>query len=136
MPLTMFPVVGKFQAVVSDATDLEGEPDIENISSFVYFSPSVEQVFSATDHVIYRLRPFRARTNPDLGQVLNIDGTQVSLPANTPDLQLANLTYLVTFDHVVVDEREGKIDAFRFAAPPDATLVDLSTVERIPVKVK
>ena len=86
--------------VVSDASDVGGEPDIENISSFVYFTPSVDQIFHTTDQIIYRLPAIRARTNPDLGQVLNIDGTQLSLVANTPDLDIDTFTYLVTFDHV------------------------------------
>jgi hypothetical protein len=132
MPLTLFPVTGTLKAVVSDASDIGGEPDIENISSFVYFTPSVDQIFHTVDEVIYRLVQVRARTNPDLGQVLNIDGTQLSLVANTEDLDIAEFTYLVTFDHVRFNERPGTIRPFRFAAPTDATPVDLSTVPRLP----
>ena len=132
MPLTLFPVTGTLKAVVSDASDVGGEPDIENISSFVYFTPSVDQLFHTVDQVIYRLPQIRARTNPDLGQVLNIDGTQLSLVANTPDMEIDTFTYLVTFDHVRFNERAGTIHPFRFAAPPDATPVDLSTVPRLP----
>lgn len=132
MPLTLFPVTGTLKAVVSDASDVGGEPDVENISCFCYFTPSVDQVFSATDQCIYRLPPVRCRSNPDLGQIVNIDGTPVSLIANTPDLEIEEWTYLVTFDHVKFNARPGTIRPFRFAAPPDATPVDLSTVERLP----
>jgi hypothetical protein len=69
--------------------------------------------------------------------VLNIDGSPVALVAGTPDLGLdpeQPLTYLVTFDHVVIDQKEGIMHPFRFVAPPDATPVDLATVDRLPVK--
>jgi hypothetical protein len=135
MPLTLFPVTGTLKAVISDATDAAGAPDVENISSFCYFTPSESQIFHQTDLVIYQLKVIRARSNSSDGVIVNIDGTPVSLVANTPDLGLAApLTYLVSFDHVVIDQRADVITAFRFAAPPDATPVDLSTVERLPVK--
>jgi hypothetical protein len=132
MALTYFPVTGIFKAVVSDASDAAGDPDVEGISSFVYFSPSTDQVYSSTDLTIYRLPTIRCRTNSIDGVLKNIDDTAPSLVANTPELGLEELVYTVSFDHVVYDEREQIIKPFKFVAPTDSTPVDLATVDRVP----
>ena len=132
MSLTYFPVTGTLRAVVTDtSTDTGGDPNIQNISSFTYFTPSVPQVFDSDDKVIWRLQTIKARTNPDLGQILNIDGTPVTLVANTPNLDVDTLTYHVHFDHVVYDEGDRVITPFDFTAPTDDTPIDLATVDRI-----
>jgi hypothetical protein len=129
--LTYFPVTGIFKAVVSDAGDAAGDPDVEGISSFVYFTPSVDQVYSTTDLTIYRLPRIRCRTNSIDGVLKNIDDTQPGLVANV-GFDLEHLYYTVSFDHVVYDEREQIIKPFKFEAPTDSTPVDLATVERLP----
>lgn len=137
MSLTYFEVTGTFKAVISDTSDdVDGDPDTDNISSFVYFTPSVNQVWSTTDDTIYRLQPIRARTNVADGILKNIDGTTVNLVANTAELENSDgtaldLTYAVTFDHVVYDEADREIAGFTFQAPTDDTAINLATVERI-----
>lgn len=134
MSLTYFPVTGVFKAVVSDTShDTGGDPDIQNISSFVYFKPSAAEVHSTADDTTYRLVTIRARTNPSDGALKNIDGTTVTLVANTSDLEIDDLSYQVTFDNVVYAEKSNQIiDAFSFLAPTTNTPVDLTTVERLP----
>lgn len=130
MSLTYFPVTGRLVAIRSDTSaDPDGTPDPFNISSFVYFTPSVNQVYDGEDLTVYRLETIRARTNTDLGEVVNIDETPVSLVANTDNLGIEELYYTVSFDHV---EGVEEISSFRFLAPTDDTPVDLATVERVP----
>lgn len=137
MALTYFPVTAILKAAVSDTSgDVDGNPDIQFISCFVYFHPSETQVYNTTDTTIYRLETIRARTLPDDGVLKNIDGTQVSLVANTSNLkrtdgQPLTLTYKVTFDHVVYAEGDQQIDSFSFLAPTTSTTVDLTTVTRL-----
>lgn len=132
MSLTYFTVTGRLQAVTSDTSgDIDGTPDTENITSFVIFTPNINQVYDTDDETIYRLQPIRARTNLDLGEVLNIDGTPVSLVANTTNLDVETLTYTVTFTNVNYDEADRTITPFTFTAPTDTTPIDLATVERI-----
>lgn len=135
MALSYFDVVGKLQAVISDSGDAGGDPDVQNISSTVTFYPSVEQVHSAADGVVYRLQPVKGRTNPGDGQLKTVDGSTVSLPANTSALGLPELRYRVVFTNVVYDKQpEPVIESFEFVAPTDPdTTVDLATVERLPV---
>src|SRR5262245_55630451 len=133
MPLTYFPVTGTIKAVVSDTSaDVDGTPDIQNVSSFVYFKPSHTQLYSNTDHVMYRIDVIRARTTPDDGQLKNSDGKQVSHPANTPELDVDEHTYTVSFSNVVYAEAPQQIKAFKFVAPTDNTPIDLATVARLP----
>lgn len=132
MALTYFPVTATLRAVVSDSSDAGGDPDLQNISSFCYFKPSVKQVYDTDTNTIYRLQTIRARTNIDDGQLKNIDGTTVSLVANTSNLHIDELTYTVSFDHTVYDEGHNEILPFTFTAPTDTTPIDLATVERTP----
>ena len=139
MTLTYFPVTAILKAAVSDtSTDPDGDPDIQFVSSFVYFAPSEAQVYDPTDATIYRLTTIKARTNPSDGALKNIDGSTVHLVANTPTLEdlqgniIETLTYEVTFDHTVYGEANQEIQPFRFLAPVDATPVDLASVERLP----
>jgi hypothetical protein len=133
MSLTYFPVTGVFKAVNTDSSlDVDGNPDIQFISSTVTFTPSVDQVHSTLDDTIYRLEPIQGRTNPDDGALKTIDGHTLTLVANTTALDLDELIYTVTFTNVVYDKGDRDIAGFRFAAPTAATAVDLATVERIP----
>lgn len=133
MALTYFPVTAVLKAVVSDTSaDVDGAPNIQFISCFVHFTPSVDQVRSSTDHVIYQLATITARTNPSDGVLKNIDGTAVSLVANTTELDLDELIYTVSFSNVVYGEADQEIPSFAFLAPTTSTTVDLATVERLP----
>ncbi|CQD07184.1 hypothetical protein BN970_01348 [Mycolicibacterium conceptionense] len=131
MALTQFPVTGTFQAVISDSSDAGGESDVQNISSTVWFTPSVQQVYSASEGKVIRLAPVRARTNPDDGMLRTIDGNTVSLISNSAALGLENLYWTVTFSNVVYDRAEREITSFTFEAPQDSTPVDLATVARV-----
>jgi hypothetical protein len=132
MALTYFPVTAILKAVVSDTSgDVDGTPDIQYISCFVHFTPSVNQVYSTTDHTMYKLATIRARTNPSDGVLKNIDGTPVSLVANTTELDIDELTYKVSFTNVVYGEAEQTIQPFSFVAPIGNTAIDLTTVDRI-----
>lgn len=131
MSLAYFPVVATIQALVTDTGDAGGDPDTENVSSFVYFTPSARQVYSNVDHKVYVLQKIRARTNASDGQLKNIDGTTVNLVANNAAIGIHDLTYLVEFDHVVLDEQDTALEPFRFLAPQDGSQVDLATVERM-----
>jgi hypothetical protein len=132
MALTYFPVTAILKAIVSDTSaDPDGTPNTQFISCFVNFTPSVNQVYSTTDHTMYKLAPIRARTNPDDGVLKNIDGTPVSLVANTTELDIDELTYKVTFSNVVYGEAEQTIQPFSFVAPTTNTTVDLTTVARL-----
>jgi hypothetical protein len=134
VPLTHFTVTGKIQAVISDSADAGGDPDLQNVSCTVWFRPSVRQVHSSVDGVVYRLADIRARTNIDDGQLKTIDGSAVSLPANTAVLGLPELRYRVDFEDIVYNrEAEPLIESFEFIAPTSATTVDFSTVQRFPV---
>jgi hypothetical protein len=131
MALQYFEVTGAFKAIESDSSDSGGDPDTENISAFVWFSPSVTQVHSAVDHIVYRLQKVRGRINASDGLLKNIDGTPLTLVANNAAIGVHGLTYLVEFTNVRFDEADRTMDAFRFLAPQDGTQVDLSTVERM-----
>ncbi|MUM06207.1 hypothetical protein B5P44_15630 [Mycobacterium sp. CBMA 213] len=125
-------MTGTFKALISDSSDAGGEVDTQNISAFIYFKPSTVQVASALDSTIYRLQTIRARMNASDGQVKNVDGTTLSLVANSAAMDLDHLYYTVSFDHVVYDGKQDMVlDPFTFEAPTDSTPVDLATVQRI-----
>lgn len=133
MALTHFPVTGKLEARISDSSaDPDGDPDVQPISCFVTFTPSIRQVFSQEHGIIYRLQPIRGRTSIDDGELKTIDGNTLTLIANSPALGLPELRYKVDFSNVVYDgQRNQTIDSFSFVAPTDDTPVDLATVTRI-----
>lgn len=137
MPVSYFPVVGQIKAAVTDSsTDVGGEPDVRPISCTVIFKPSVPQVYVAADSTVLRLEPIRTRTNTTTGDLETIDESQVELVDNAGlGLQPGELTYLVTFEDVVVPSAKGAsvaLQQFRFAAPGDGSEVDLGSVVRIP----
>lgn len=136
MALTYFTVTGSFKAVISDGSDSANhDPEVQNISGLVLFTPSISEVVSTADGVTYRLQPVRGRIEED-GVLKTIDSTVgVGLVANTAALgPLEALTYKVEFSHVVYDKgKERLIEPFRFAAPTTATTIDLATVSRLPV---
>lgn len=133
MALTYFPVTAVLKAVNTDSSaDVDGNPDIQFISSTVTFTPSVAQVHSTSDDTIYRLEPIQGRTNPDDGALKTIDGHTLTLVANSAALDLDELIYHVTFANVVYDKADREIQPFSFVAPTGATAVDLATVERLP----
>lgn len=136
MSLTYFTVTGSFKAVISDGSDSANhDPEVQNISGLVLFSPSVSEVVSSADGVTYRLQPVRGRIEED-GILKTIDSTVgVGLVANTAALgPLEALTYKVEFSNVVYDKgKERRIEPFRFAAPTSAVTIDLATVTRLPV---
>ncbi|CKH13374.1 hypothetical protein PXH78_33110 [Mycolicibacterium smegmatis] len=136
MALTYFAVTGTLHALISDSsTDDDGNPDVQYISCFVDFAPSVRQVHSSTDNIVYRLQTIRGRTSVDDGELKTIDGNTLTLVANSAALDLEALYYTVTFSNVVYDgKRDQVIEGFRFLAPTDDTAIDLSTVERLPLK--
>lgn len=131
MPLTYFPVTGTFKALISDASDAGGDPDTQNISAFIYFTPSDKQIFSAVDQTVYRLQPVRGRMNIADGEVKTIDGSTLTLVANSAALGLEKLYYTVTFSSVVYDKADQVMEGFTFEAPQDSTPVDLATVARV-----
>ncbi len=136
MALTYFTVTGSFKAVISDGSDSANhDPEVQNISGLVLFTPSISEVVSTADGVTYRLQPVRGRIEED-GVLKTIDSTVgVGLVANTAALgPLEALTYKVEFSHVVFDKgKDRRIEPFRFAAPTTATTIDLATVARTPV---
>lgn len=136
MALTYFTVTGSFKAVISDGSDSANhDPEVQNISGLVLFTPSISEVISTADGVTYRLQPVRGRIEED-GVLKTIDSTVgVGLVANTAALgPLEALTYKVEFSHVVYDKgKERLIEPFRFAAPASVTTIDLATVSRLPV---
>ncbi|AID58984.1 hypothetical protein PBI_GAIA_168 [Mycobacterium phage Gaia] len=125
--LTYFEVTGSLLAIVSDASsDEDGQPQEQPISSTVTFTPSVKEV--RAEGKIIRLQPIRART-VETGELVNIDDTTVELLADTFGV---GLTYRVDFSDVTYDKmRNQRVEPFRFAAPTDATPVDIATVERV-----
>lgn len=134
MALTYFPVVAVIKAIRSDSVDVGGDPDTQFVSSTVWFTPSVKQIYSATDHVIYRLQPIRARTDVADGVLHTINGDTVKLTSNSAALGIDELFYDVTFTDIVYDSQpEPLIDGFRFLAPVDTTEIDLATVARLPL---
>lgn len=135
MPLSYFPVTGQFTAVITDrSSDEGGQPDEVGISCTVWFRPSVRQIHSTVDGTVYRLQDLRARTTL-AGELETVDGSTVSLPANTAVLDLDELTYRVDFEDVTYDaaDADEEMSSFRFVARTDTTPVDLATVERLPV---
>lgn len=136
--LVYFTVTGKFQAIISDASsDEDNQPQVQNISGLVKFTPSAREVASSSlsPTTIVRLQPIQGRIEED-GVLKTIDGnTGVKLVANTAALgPLAELSYLVEFTNVVYDKlKDQRIEPFRFMAPTSSTTIDLATVARIPV---
>lgn len=127
MTLTYFPVAATLQALISDTSaDTDGNPDIQNISATVTFTPSTQQVYA--DGAVYRLAPIVARTNSEDGVLKTIDGHSVTLVANT--FGIPDMTYLVEFTNVVYGKGSREIEPFRFTAPTTNAAVDLSTVQR------
>lgn len=136
MPLQFFEVTGTLKAIRSDSVDAGGDPDVQFISSTVWFHPSVQQVHSVVDTAIYRINSLRARTSVEDGVLRTLDENPVKLPANNSALDLPELFWDVTFEDVVYDIKAFPtpvIDGFRFAAPTTATTIDLATVERLPL---
>lgn len=134
MSLVFFPAVAVIKCVRTDSVDAGGDPDTQFVSSTVTFTPSVRQVHSAADDVIYRLQPLRGRTDVADGVLHTVDGSTLKLVANSAALDLDELFYDVTFTNVVYDKQvEPLLDGFRFLAPQDSTQVDLATVERLPL---
>lgn len=134
MALTNFEVTGTFKAVITDGPDASSDPDVQNISGSVVFTPSIPE--AAVDGVLYRLQPIRARIEED-GILKAIDSTiGVGLPCgdDTEGQPLHGLTYKVEFTNVVYDRQSNqRIEPFRFTAPTTATTIDIATVERIPL---
>ena len=134
MALTYFPVVAVIKAIRTDSVDAGGDPDTQFVSSTVTFTPSVSQIHSVADEVIYRLQPLRGRTDVADGVLRTVDGNTLKLVANTSVLGLDELFYDVTFSNIVYDRQpDPLIDGFRFLAPEDTTEIDLATVERFPL---
>ena len=124
------------KAVHTDSVDEGGDPDIQFISSTVWFIPSIKQIHSDVDTTIYRLQPIRTRTDVADGVLRTINGDAVKLVANTAAIGVSELFYDVIFEDVVYDTKvtpEPLIDGFRFLAPTTATTIDLATVPRLPL---
>jgi len=133
MSLTYFPVVGQFTAVITDrSSDEGGQPDEVGISCTVWFRPSVRQIHSP-DGTIYRLQDIRARTTLE-GVLETVDGNTPSLLSNTPELDIEELWYTVSFEDVTFDANDAdeEMTPFKFLAPTDDSPVDLATVEKFP----
>lgn len=134
MPPTNFTVSGEFKAIITDGADEGNEPDVQNISALVTFTPSISEAQIGT--TTWRLTPLIARTEED-GILKTIDSTEdVALPCGdaTEGNPLFGLTYKVEFSKVNYNKlRDQRIEPFRFAAPTTATSVDLATVERLPL---
>lgn len=136
MALVFFPVSAVLKAIRTDSVDEGGDPDIQFISSTVWFTPSTFQVFSALDLTIYRLQPIRARTDVSDGVLRTINGDTVKLPANSAAVGLDELLYSVEFTDVVYDTKvtpDPLVQGFQFVAPVDSTEVKLATVPRLPL---
>lgn len=137
MALTYFSVTATIKAIRTDsAIDVGGDPETQFVSSTVTFSPSVSQVYSATEDAIIRLQPIRGRTDVSDGVLHTVDGSALKLPANSAALDVDELFYDVTFSNVVYDlgaQPKAIIDGFRFLAPTTSETIDLATVERLPL---
>lgn len=134
MALTFFSVTGVIKALRTDSDDEGGDPDVQFVSSTVWFTPSVRQIHSVLDTTIYRLQPLRARTDVSDGVLRTINGDTVKLVANSAALDLDELFWDVTFTDVVYDAQPTPLlDGFRFLSPTSATTVDLATVPRQPL---
>lgn len=133
MALTYFDVTGTIKAAVSNSSsDIDGDPQLQFVTAFVDFIPSVRQVFSVEDGVLYRLQDIRGRTSDVDGTLETIDGSTLTLPANSSVLDLPELRYRVKFSNVTYDGlKDQVIDSFEFVAPTDSTPVDLATVARV-----
>ncbi len=134
MPPLNFTVSGQFKAIITDGADAGNEPDVQNISALVTFTPSISEAQIGT--TTWRLTPLVARLEGD-SVLRTIDSTEdVGLPCgdDTEGEPLYGLTYKVEFTKVVYNRlSDQRIEPFRFAAPTTATNIDLATVERIPL---
>lgn len=133
MAPTNFSVTGAFKAIIADGSDEGNEPDIQNISGSVVFTPSITE--ATIDGDLYRLQPIRARMNED-GILRTINGDpSVGLTCGGSEGQpLHGLTYRVDYSNVVYDkQRQQRIEPFRFLAPTTAVSIDIATVPRIPL---
>lgn len=136
MAIQYFTVVGKFAAVISDGADAGNEPDTQDVSALVTFTPSIREarIDIAGTPTTIRLEPIIGRMEED-GILKTLDST-VGVKLVTGDAAegdpLHGLTYSVSFSKVVYNrQRDQRIDPFTFAAPTDAGIVNLAEVARV-----
>lgn len=136
MAISYFTVVGKFSAVISDGADAGNEPDTQDVSALVTFTPSIREarVDIAGTPTQISLTPILGRIEDD-GILKVLDGT-VGVKLLGGDAAegdpLFGLSYAVSFSKVVYNKaRDQKISPFSFVAPTDGSIVNLATVERV-----
>jgi hypothetical protein len=131
-----------YEAIITNTTNPDGgnTPLAQTIEALVLFTPSISQIVDSELDMTIELDPIQGRVNaftpegaPD-GALRSLDGTLgVELVDNQfLGLMPGQLIYTVSFTAVEFDNISGRtLPPFAFAAPGDASTIDLNTVTRL-----
>lgn len=141
-----FTLTGDWRAIVADHSDADTDPDIQQISGLIQFTPRLPKgttLYTATFPVDTTSdRPTAVVLAPVLariwdGRLCTIDRNDtpdIKLTCNDPAFNLDELVYDAIYSHVIYNEAPQELQPFAFTAPPTTTTVCITdpTFPRLP----